>query len=132
MRLTLQKKGAFIMKFCWSTLMVKNMEESLKFYQEIVGLTIDRRFNAGPGMEITFLGEGETKLELIHDSNLEEVNIGKDISLGFQVNSVDEMMSFVKEKGLEIYSGPFEPNPNIKYFYILDPNGLKIQFVEAK
>jgi lactoylglutathione lyase len=120
------------MKFCWSTVMVKNMEESLKFYQEIVGLTIDRRFKAGPGMEITFLGEGETKLELIHDSNFEDVNIGKDISLGFQVNSVDEMMNFVKEKGLEIHSGPFQPNPNIKYFYILDPNGLKIQLVEAK
>lgn len=120
------------MKFCWTTIMVKNMEESLKFYQGIIGLNIDRRFKAGPGMEITFLGEGETKLELIHDSNLEQVNLGKDISVGFQVNSVDEMMTFVKEKGLEIHSGPFEPNPNIKYFYILDPNGLKIQLLEAK
>jgi lactoylglutathione lyase len=112
--------------------MVKDMEESLKFYQEIVGLTIDRRFKAGPGMEIAFLGDGETKLELIHDSNIEEVNLGKDISLGFQVNAVDEMITFVKGKGLEIHSGPFQPNPNTKYFFVLDPNGLKIQFVEAK
>ena len=36
------------MKFCWVTITVKNMEESLRFYQEIVGLTIDRRFQAGP------------------------------------------------------------------------------------
>jgi lactoylglutathione lyase len=119
------------MRFCWSTLMVKNMEESLKFYQEIVGLTIDRRFQAGPGMEIAFLGDGETKVELIHNTNLEEINLGKDISLGFQVNSIDEMMTFVKEKGVDIHSGPFQPNPNIKYFYILDPNGLKIQLVES-
>ena len=120
------------MKFCWSTLTVKNMEESLKFYQEIVGLTIDRRFQAGPGMEIAFLGSGETKVELIHDSNDTEINMGESISLGFQVNSVDEMMAFVIEKGFEIHSGPFEPNPNVKYFFILDPNGLKIQFVESK
>jgi lactoylglutathione lyase len=119
------------MKFCWSTIMVKNMNESLKFYQEIVGLNIDRRFQAGPGMEITFLGDGETKVELIHDSKLEEVNLGKDISLGFEINSVDEMITFVKEKGIEIHSGPFQPNPNVKYFYILDPNGLKIQMVES-
>jgi lactoylglutathione lyase len=111
--------------------MVKNMEESLKFYQEIVGLNIDRRFQAGPGMEITFLGDGETKVELIYDSKLEEVNLGKDISLGFEINSVDEMITFVKEKGIEIHSGPFQPNPNVKYFYILDPNGLKIQMVES-
>jgi lactoylglutathione lyase len=119
------------MKFCWSTIMVNNMDESLKFYQEIVGLNIDRRFQAGPGIEIAFLGDGETKVELIHDIKLEQVNLGKDISLGFQVNSVSQMMTFVKEKGIEIHSGPFQPNPNIKYFYILDPNGLKIQMVES-
>ncbi len=34
------------MKFCWATINVKNMEESLNFYQEIVGLTVDRRFKA--------------------------------------------------------------------------------------
>lgn len=112
--------------------MVKNMEESLRFYQEIVGLTIDRRFQAGPGMEIAFLGDGETKVELIHNSQKEEINIGEDISLGFEVNSVDEMMTFVKEKGFEIHSGPFQPNPSTKFFNTLDPNGLKIQFVEHK
>ena len=50
------------MKFCWSTLRVKNMDESLKFYEEVVGLILDKRFNAGPGMEIAFLGDGETKV----------------------------------------------------------------------
>ena len=120
------------MKFCWSTIMVKNMEESLKFYQEIIGLTINKSFKAGPSMQISFLGDGETKVELICNSNLKEINLGKDISLGFQVDSADEMMTFVKEKGLDIHSGPFQPNPNTKYFFILDPNGLKIQIVESK
>ncbi|HCX61202.1 MAG TPA: glyoxalase, partial [Clostridiales bacterium] len=53
------------MKFLWTTIHVKNMEESLAFYQDVVGLKLMNRFNAGPGMEISFLGEGETKLELI-------------------------------------------------------------------
>ncbi|MTK12896.1 MAG: VOC family protein [Clostridiaceae bacterium] len=118
------------MKFCWSTLMVKNMEESFKFYKEIVGLEVDRRYNAGPGVEIAFLGDGETKVELICNEAMKEVNFGQDISLGFEVNSVDEMMAFVKDKGIDIHSGPFQPNPHIKFFYVLDPNGLKIQFVE--
>ena len=112
--------------------MVKNMEESLKFYQEIVGLTIDRRFQAGPDTEIVFLGDGETKVELICNRNKEKVNIGEDISLGFEVNSVDEMITVVKNKGLEIHGGPFQPNPSTKFIYVLDPNGLKIQFVEHK
>lgn len=119
------------MKFCWSTLRVRDMEESLKFYQEIVGLTLDRRFKAGPGMEIAFLGDGETKIELIWDENNKEINIGQDISWGFEVDSVDEKMSFVKEKGIDIHSGPIQPNPHVKFFYVLDPNGLKIQFVQV-
>lgn len=117
------------MKFCWSTLMVKNMEGSLKFYQEIVGLTVDRRFKAGPGTEIVFLGDGETKIELIYNENNKEVNVGQDISWGFEIESVDKMMEFVKNKGIEC-SGPFQPNPHVKFFYVTDPNGLKIQFVE--
>ncbi|MFL0246031.1 VOC family protein [Candidatus Clostridium stratigraminis] len=116
------------MKFCWSTLTVKNLVESLKFYNEIVGLKVNKRFNAGPGVEIAFLGDGETKVELI--CNNQEVSYGNSISLGFEVNSVDEMISFVKEKGINIESGPFQPNPHTKFFFVLDPNGLKIQFVQ--
>ncbi len=118
------------MKFCWSTLSVNNMEESLKFYQEIVGLTIDRKFTAGPGVEIAFLGDGETKVELISNEEIKDVTFGQHISLGFEVKSVDEMIEFVKEKGLAIHSGPFQPNPHVKFFFVTDPNGLKIQFVE--
>ena len=118
------------MKFCWTTLMVENLEESLKFYTDIVGLKMDKSFNAGPGVKIAFLGDGETKIELICNEALKEVNLGHDISLGFEVNSVDEMMAFVKEKGIDIQGGPFQPNPHTKFFYVLDPNGLKIQFVE--
>ncbi|MBS4539500.1 VOC family protein [Clostridium sp. D2Q-11] len=120
------------MKFCWSTLKVNNMNESLEFYQEIIGLTIDRNFKAGPGMEIAFLGNGETKVELIYDENDKEINVGEDISLGFEVDSVDDMIRYVKEKGIEIHSGPFQPNPYTRFFYVKDPNGLKIQFIENK
>lgn len=117
------------MKFCWSTITVNNMDESLKFYQEIVGLTLNQRFGAGPGTEIAFLGSGETKIELMC-GGAKSVNIGPDISLGFEVESVDKMMSMVKEKGVKIHSGPIQPNPHVKFFFVLDPNGLRIQFVE--
>ena len=118
------------MKFCWSTVNVKNLEKSLMFYTEIVGLKVNKRLNAGPGVEIAFLGDGETKVELICNEKSKGVNFGQDISLGFEVDSVDKMIAFAKEKGIDIHSGPFQPNPHTKFFYVLDPNGLKIQFVE--
>jgi len=76
------------------------------------------------------LGMGETKVELIKDESIEDVNIGDHISLGFEVDSVDDMMKILEDKGIPIHSGPFQPNPSIKFFYIQDPNGLNIQFFE--
>ncbi len=118
------------MKFCWTTIKVTNMERSLRFYEEIVGLPVSRHFGAGTDMEIAFMGEGETLVELIYNKGVNEVNLGQDISLGFEVESVDKMMSFVKEKGIAVHSGPFQPNPHVKFFYVTDPDGLRIQFVE--
>lgn len=117
------------MKFCWCTISVKDLDVSVRFYQEIIGLKLSNRFKADQDIEIAFLGEGETQVELISDSK-DKTQIGSGISLGFEVESVDEMMNFVKEKGIEIYSGPFKPNPHITYFFVKDPNGLKVQFVE--
>ncbi len=118
------------MSFCWTTINVNKMEESLAFYQDVVGLELNQRFKAKPGIEIAFLGSGETKVELIDDEKKKPVMVGEDISLGFDVPSLDEKIDFVKSKGISLYSGPFQPNTQIKYFFVLDPNGLKIQFVD--
>ena len=118
------------MNFCWCTITVDNMDASLKFYQEIVGLSISKRFTAGPGVEISFLGEGETKVELVYNPNHKRTGNAEGISLGFEVKSVDNMIEVIKRKGLEVESGPFQPNPHIKFFHVKDPNGVSIQFVE--
>lgn len=118
------------MKFCWCTISVSDLERSLKFYQDVAGLTLERRFTAGPGVEIAFLGGGETKVELICRGTKPE--FGGDISLGFEVDSLDDMMESVESKSVKIHSGPFSPNPNTRFFYVQDPDGLLIQFVETK
>jgi len=118
------------MKFCWCTIRVNNMEDCIKFYKEIVGLSIANRYMTEKGKEICFLGDGETKVELIYDSNHKSTNCSEGISLGFEVESVDKMIKYIKEQGFEVESGPFQPSPKIKYFYVKDPNGFRVQFVE--
>lgn len=118
------------MNFCWCTVYVSNMEESLWFYQEIVGLSIDRRYKGGAGVDIVFLGDGETKVELICDASHKASGNFEGISMGFEVKSLNEKMEYVKEKGVDINGGPFQPNSHVKFFFVKDPNGLTIQFVE--
>jgi len=110
--------------------MVQNMEESLNFYQEVLGLSVNRRYKAGAGIELVFLGDGETELELMCNENMTHVNLGRDISLGFEIESLDKIMVYLKEKCIDIQSGPFQPNPHIKFLFVMDPNGLKIQLIE--
>ncbi|RCX12981.1 lactoylglutathione lyase [Anaerobacterium chartisolvens] len=118
------------MKFCWSTLRTKNLDDSIRFYSDIVGLKVVERFTAGPGMEIAFLASGETKIELICDGSDRDINVGNDISWGFEVESLDKTLGYIREKGINIDGGPFQPNPHIRYFFIQDPNGMRLQIVE--
>jgi lactoylglutathione lyase len=118
------------MEFCWVTINVKDMEQSLAFYRDVVGLRVDRKMKPMPGTEIAFLGNGGTEVELIRNEKNSDCQYGKDISLGFVVDSVERAMVEMKEKGVTIHSGPFQPNPQVKFFYVLDPNGLRVQFVE--
>lgn len=117
------------MNFLWCTIDTDDMEESLKFYQEIVGLSIDRRFPAGETKEIVFLGDRQTKVELISDIKDKKNENKEGISLGFETDSLDNLMKILKEKGYKI-EGPFSPNPRVRFIFTFDPNGVKIQFVE--
>ena len=118
------------MKLLWCTIHVRDLEKSLRFYQEIVGLNVLNRFGGAPGPQFVFLGGEGSQIELICDGKGVESELGKDISLGFEVKSLDEHMAFVQEKGVLIHSGPFQPNPHVRFFHVLDPDGLSIQFVE--
>jgi len=119
-----------IMKFNWVTIMVNDMKESISFYNEILGLPVKRRFKSGKDSEICFLGDGETQVELIHSQGMNESKHTLDISLGFVVDSLEEAIGMLVEQGIEIFQGPFSPNDHIKYLFILDPNGVKIQLAE--
>ncbi len=120
------------MKFNWTTLNVQDMEGSLAFYREIVGLPLLRRSPAGPNRELAFLGDGETKIELMCDRAAPAVQPSPDIAIGFEVPDLAAMQQFCQERGIAIHSGPFEPNPHIRFFFVLDPDGWRVQFVEQR
>lgn len=118
------------MKFCWSTLYVKDLNQSVQFYQEAIGLPLARRFKEGEQIEIAFMGGGDTKLELIHDASRPGGDVGGDISWGFEVDSVEKAFDELKAKGVKILCQPIQPAPYVRFFFIEDPNGFKVQIVQ--
>ena len=116
------------MKFSHVTISVRNLDESLEFYKSVIGLPVNRRFSAGDS-EIAFLGNGETEIELICNKSHSDVLIGQDISLGFTVASLQEISSRLIQMGIEP-GEVLQPNPQVMFFFIADPNGVRVQFVE--
>jgi len=122
------------MKYLWTTINVENLDESIDFYSDLTGLRVLNRFPAGPGVEIAFMGNGtdnETLVELLMDSTNGTVNFGEFISIGFAVDSMEEMLKTVKDRNIPVHSGPFE-TPGFRFFCVKDPDGLQVQFFEQK
>jgi lactoylglutathione lyase len=121
------------MNFCWITIHVNDLEESLEFYTGLIGMKVFRKFKSGDDVEIAMLGEEDsTKIELIDDKNYDAKLQNKGFSIGFEVDSLNDAMKYVKNNGIEIKSGPISPNKSVSFFFIEDPNGIEIQIVENK
>lgn len=116
------------MKYCWTTLHVRNMEESLHFYEGFVGLEVTSRYQPQPTLEICFLGKGETQVELIAADG-DQVS-GRGISLGFVTADLEKTLKEAKERGYALLGPPDSPNPRMRFAFVEDPNGYPIQFVE--
>lgn len=124
------KKEALAMNFCWCTITTGNLVESMKFYTEVVGLSLSTRFSPRPGMEIVFLvDEKGNEIELISFGDDAEVVEKKGISIGFEVSSLEDTLALVASKGVAVAEQPVI-SPVVKYFFVKDPNGVTIQFVE--
>ncbi|WP_326514013.1 VOC family protein [Clostridium intestinale] len=120
------------MNLCWITLTVNNIEESLKFYCDILNLNVAERFKAGEDTEIVMLGnKDEVKIELICYKGVEILE-RKGLSIGFTVESLEKTIDYLKENNIELESPIISPNPMTRFFFVKDPNGIQIQFVEEK
>jgi lactoylglutathione lyase len=108
------------------TLRVKNMEESIEFYETVTGLSISRRFKEA-NAEVCFLtnGEGETEIELLYIPEGQTFE-GKGMFICFETDKIDEMHKLVEAKKLN--PSPIQiPGDGTRYFYVYDPNGVSIQ-----
>lgn len=117
------------MNLSWARLMVKDLDASIKFYEEVVGLPVKDR-QPVPGMQIAYLGDDNGLLVLIcgdaphYDKDKE---VGNGMALGFVVDSLEEKISLLHENGYET-DGVIYDVQSAQFFFAKDPDGYVVQF----
>ena len=116
------------MKFKWATFKVANLEKSLFFYNELLGIDIAAKFGS-PEHQIVMLGNPqETMVELIFEPGA-AINTGDGVSIGLEINDMAALLAKLRENGFEA-AGPMSPNPQMRFFFVKDPDGYTVQLVE--
>ncbi|MDL2218662.1 VOC family protein [Christensenellaceae bacterium OttesenSCG-928-M15] len=109
----------------YATSIVRDMEESIAFYENVLGFTIDSRFAPAPGTMITLMkGKGEAMIELIK-SDLYEVGF---YSVGMEVEDLAATIAELRAKGASVT----DPAPTLvgKLAFTEDPNGVRICLIQ--
>jgi lactoylglutathione lyase len=114
------------MKIKYTTMIVKDMDESIKFYLDVMGFEIDSQYDLGPAGTITLLkGEGETIVELIKNPT-DEPGL---FSMGMDVEDINATVNELKSKGAKITMEPMPITVGILAF-LEDPNGVRIALIQ--
>lgn len=117
------------MKFQWTTIQVTNLDNSLKFYKDLLGMKIARVIEGG-NHQIVMLGEDDdAKIDLIPISTASKENLGNGVSIGIAFKQLDDLVEKIKSKNIPVV-GPITPMPDIRFFFVNDPDGYTIQLLD--
>ena len=117
------------MKLHHLALRVKNFDASLHFYEVLTGLKVATRFSANGG-ELAYLhnAAGETEIELIAMPQGDTVQ-ASGMFLCFATDELDAAHARAVENGMNP-SDIRQPEPDARYFYVYDPDGISVQLRE--
>ena len=117
------------MKFNWVTFKVRDLEKSLFFYNELLKLDISARFGSGEH-QIVMLGKAdEAKIELLTEPNTLIENPGNGVSIGLETENLDALIDVLKAHDFKVI-GPISPIPQMRFFFVTDPDGYTVQLIE--
>jgi lactoylglutathione lyase len=112
---------------------VNNLDTSLTFYQEVVGMELKDKFSIANGsVTLAFLGfngSDETELELVFGSNSNLPPEGKVNHIAFLVDDIEEEFNRLKGLDVSFISEEVVTLPNgYRNFFVHGPDGEKVEF----
>lgn len=123
------------MKFLHAMIRVKNLDESMKFYQELLELKLLKEMRLDD-CTLYFLGnkDGETLIELTYNDETPSEGYNNGTAFGhfaFSTESFDEFTKKMEKLGYDYLYKPFIlESAGLKIAFLKDPDGNEIEIIE--
>jgi lactoylglutathione lyase len=124
------------MRFLHTSVTVKDIDASLRFYTEILGLEFERRRQIPENKaEIAFVKDPESgaRIELTHWQEKTSIDPGEQLDhMAFEIPDLDSFLARAREKKVRVAKEPFQlQGGRSRLAFILDPDDIWIELIEA-
>ena len=112
---------------------LNDLERTVKFYRDILGLQEVKRHRSPRGSELVFMKapESEELIELCHFPGSESVKVQADLThLAFEVDSLADFEKHLAQHGLKYSDGPTTTSTGTVFAFIDAPEGYEIELIE--
>jgi len=111
---------------------VRDLEKTVSFYKDVLGLRELRRHTSGRGSQLVFLKapEGDEEIEICKFDESGPVAVGPDLThLAFEVDDLEKFAGEAAAKGYPLSDGPHSTG-NSKNAFIDAPEGYEVELIE--
>ena len=111
---------------------VKDLEKTVSFYRDVLGLQEVRRHTSGRGSQLVFFKapQSEEEIEICKFDESGPVVVGPDLThLAFEVDDLDAFARESAAKGYPLSDGP-HPSGSGRIAFIDAPEGYEIELIE--
>ncbi len=112
---------------------VNDLERTVKFYREVLGLEEIQRHKSPRGSELVFLKApgSEEQVEITHFPGSGPVQVPPDLThLAFEVDSLEAFARHLARHGLKFSDGPTTSANGTTFAFIDAPEGYEIELIQ--
>ena len=121
------------MRMAHTMIRVKNLDETLRFYTEFLGLNEVRRSPIGDEATLVFLTDesGNYYIELTYNHDGREYEPGNQFGhLAFIVDDLEAIVAEVEQHGW--WYRRSKPEAPAQYIFVKDPDGYDIEILQSR
>ena len=112
---------------------VNDIERTVKFYQDALGLTVARRSVSPRGAQIVFLAtpNSEEEIEICQLPNSPSVAVQPDLMhLAFEVDNLAAFAAAAEKRGFKLSDGPTKTGSGSVIAFIDAPEGYEVELIQ--